>query len=108
MLWIRPIVTSGSVTSGSPPGLGYGADRIYNLSINRPRPYIFTHAEARGGTIELALTKTSRRHARIEPATGTELAELQTWDTFFSNVLSPQEQRDLQALHDNSWHGRFG
>lgn len=101
MVWIRPIITGGSS-----PEPGHGADRIYNLSVNRRRALTITNARVSNGALELDLS--SRQHARIEPASGTGLAELQAWDTFFYNVLTPQEQNALEALQEDSWHGRFG
>jgi hypothetical protein len=39
---------------------------------------------------------------------GHELKILQRWDDFTLNILTAEEERDLDRLDAGSWYGRFG
>jgi hypothetical protein len=100
VLWLRP-VTGGTQTTG-PAGLP-----VFNLSLCRRRGLAFTTATIdQDGNIILALR--GGQTATIQPATDCELATLNRWDDFTLNILTAEEELDLDRLDTDSWHGRFG
>ncbi|MGA5442507.1 hypothetical protein ACPCKW_23725 [Streptomyces griseoincarnatus] len=96
VIWIRPLV--GGHTS---PELGF----VFNLNQARRRALEWTeaHLDDNGDVI---MQLRSGETARIQPAAGDELVTLEHWDDFL-NRLTREEERQLAALEDDSWHGQF-
>lgn len=99
VLWIRPVL-------GGYPSAAPGGEYVFNLSISRRRAITWTDAavEENGDVI---LTLEGGQTATIQPAAGAELEELRRWDDFTLNILTTEEERDLDLLQADSWHGRF-
>jgi hypothetical protein len=98
VLWIRPI---HSGTAAGPAGLP-----VFSLSVCRRRGLAFTRATvSRDG--DVVLTLASGQRAIIQPAAGPDLETLKLWDEFTLNVLSAEEELDLDRLNGDSWYGRF-
>jgi hypothetical protein len=96
LIWIRPLV-GGAET----PDLGY----VFNLSMTRRRALRWTHAcVADNGDVVLELE--SGETARIQPAEGEQLSDVQRWDRF-TDRLTREEEAALDRLDADSWHGRF-
>lgn len=96
LIWIRPLV--GGQTS---PDLGF----VFNLNQARRRALEWTeaHLDAIGDVI---IQLRSGEMARIQPAEGEALTTLELWDDFLSR-LTREEEQQLAALEDDSWHGQF-
>ncbi|MBC7267460.1 hypothetical protein ACF09G_32095 [Streptomyces albogriseolus] len=96
VIWIRPLV--GGQAS---PDLGF----VFNLNQTRRHALAWTeaHLDANGDVI---MQLRSGETARIQPAEGDELAKLERWDDFL-NRLTREEEQQLAALEDDSWHGQF-
>ncbi len=100
VLWLRPVL--GETTAPGPAGLP-----VFNLSLCRRRGLAFTTATVdQDGNVILALR--GGQAATIQPATGRQLATLHLWDDFTLNILTAEEELDLDRLDADSWHGRFG
>ena len=84
-----------------------GGMQAWNLSVCRRRGLAFTDAivDEHGDVI---MRLRSGQTAVIQPAAGRELEILNRWDDFTLNVLSAEEERDLDRLDTDSWYGRFG
>jgi hypothetical protein len=96
LIWIRPLV-GGSST----PDLGY----VFNLNVARRRALHWTEGRLDdNGDVVLHLV--SGEIARIQPAEGEQLAELQRWDHFLDR-LTREEETALARLDADSWHGQF-
>jgi hypothetical protein len=101
VLWIRPVIGDGIPASEA------GGMPAWNLSVCRRRGLAFTDATvSEHGDVILRLR--SGQTAVIQPAAGRELEILNQWDDFTLNVLSAEEERDLDRLDTDSWYGRFG
>jgi hypothetical protein len=100
LLWIRPVLGG---TPSPEPGGGY----VFNLSLSRRRGLAYTSARIDENG-DLVLVLRSGQGATIQPAAGRELEELQRWDDFTLNVLTAEEEADLDRLDGDSWYGRFG
>ncbi|WSM44670.1 hypothetical protein OIE78_34440 (plasmid) [Streptomyces cellulosae] len=96
VIWIRPLV-GGQASSD----LGF----VFNLNQTRRHALAWTeaHLDANGDVI---MQLRSGETARIQPAEGDELAKLERWDDFL-NRLTREEEQQLAALEDDSWHGQF-
>ncbi|MEU0489979.1 hypothetical protein ABZ249_12180 [Nocardiopsis sp. NPDC006139] len=94
VLWIRPIVPGEKA-----PGTG---ETIHDLSVCRRRSLSWTGLEVHEN--QVIFTLATGQVARIEPAQGRELAELQSWDLFVLG-LSQEEERYLDDLDADSWWG---
>lgn len=96
LIWIRPLI--GGQTS---PDLGL----VFNLNQTRRRALEWTevHLDDNGDVI---MQLRSGETARIQPAEGEALAKLEHWDDFL-NRLNREEEQQLAALEDDSWHGQF-
>ncbi|MCX4481832.1 hypothetical protein OOK44_36255 [Streptomyces cellulosae] len=96
VIWIRPLV--GGQDSSD---LGF----VFNLNQTRRHALAWTeaHLDANGDVI---MQLRSGETARIQPAEGDELAKLERWDDFL-NRLTREEEQQLAALEDDSWHGQF-
>ncbi|MFC6600482.1 hypothetical protein [Kitasatospora paranensis] len=103
LLWIRPVVGGG-------PSPDHEFGYVFNLSLARRRALHWHTAGVDGrGRIVLRLAASGGgegQTARIEPASGAELEELERWDTFV-DLLSPKEEQALEELAEDSWSGRF-
>ena len=100
LLWIHPVL--GGYPSPEPDGW-----YLFNLSISRRRGLAYTAAcVSENGDVVLDLR--GGQIARIQPAVGRELDELQRWDEFTLNVLTAEEEAALDRLDTDSWYGRFG
>jgi hypothetical protein len=100
VLWLRPVL--GGARCPEPDG-----SYIFNLSLSRRRGLTYSSARIdESGDVVLALH--SRQIATIQPAAGIELEELQRWDDFTLNILTAEEETDLDRLDTDSWYGRFG
>jgi len=100
VLWLRPVL--GGTQSPEP-----GGSYVFNLSLSRRRGLAYSSARIdENGDIVLALR--GGQVARIQPAAGRELEELRRWDDFTLNILTAEEETDLDRLETDSWYGRFG
>jgi hypothetical protein len=100
VLWLRPVL--GGARSPEPGGW-----YVFNLSLSRRRGLAYDSARIdENGDVILVLR--GGQIARIQPAAGRELEELQRWDDFTLNVLTAEEEADLDRLDADSWYGRFG
>jgi hypothetical protein len=100
VLWLRPV--PGGTQAPGAAGLP-----VFNLSLCRRRGLAFTAATIdQDGNVILALR--GGQTATIQPATGRQLATLHLWDDFTLNILTAEEELDLDRLATDSWHGRFG
>jgi hypothetical protein len=78
-------------------------------SIPVTRSVVFPGQRHFGALSGVAATALDRNlTAVIQPAVGRELEILQRWDDFTLNVLTAEEERDLDHLDTDSWSGRFG
>lgn len=101
VLWLRPVLGSGT------PAAESGGLPAFNLSVCRRRGFAIaeTALDEHG---YLVLTLRGGQTALIQPATDRELETLNRWDEFVLNVLTAEEERDLDRLDTDSWYGRFG
>ena len=99
LLWVRPVL-GGAVAAE------LGGAYVFNLSVNRRRGLLFTRA--RLDDDDVVLTLASGQTARIQPAHGRSLEELQRWDDFTLTILTVGEEAELARLDTDSWYGRFG
>jgi hypothetical protein len=99
MLWLRPVL--GGTPSPDPSGW-----YVFNLSISRRRALAYSSASIDENG-DVVLTLLSGQVATIQPAAGRELEELQRWDDFTLNILTAEEEADLDRLDADSWYGRF-
>jgi hypothetical protein len=101
VVWVRPVV------GGYRPERGAGAP-----------PYAFSLNEARARALgplekmtvvgeELVIITGAGQEARIRQAGPESMAELERWDAFFYNVLSVQEQLELDEVAGDSYWGEW-
>lgn len=95
-IWIRPILGGYQQDEGTP---------AFNLGLARRRALTYTKVDLDGDGVVFHLA--SGQTAHIQPATGTELAELCRWDRFYLATLTQEETEALDELAEDSWHGRF-
>jgi hypothetical protein len=100
VLWLRPVV------GGYRPPAGEGMPP-YAFSLNAARPRGLLPTDVRREGENLVLQLSSGQQARIRPAGGEALAELQRWDTFYYLELTAQEEAALDALWGDSYVGRW-
>lgn len=104
ILWIRPVHAGGATGD---PDVPYA----FNLSRARPVGLSVVRGEAGpDGAVVLELhgpADGGAPVARIEPAAGSALQELQRWDSFVAS-LSAEDRAALDALDSDSWHGAYG
>ena len=96
LIWVRPLV-GGAETAD----LGY----VFNLNIARRRALRWENgALEKNGDVVLHLA--TGEVARIQPADGEQLADVQRWDRF-TDRLTSEEEAALDRLDADSWHGQF-
>jgi hypothetical protein len=100
ILWLRPVVGGYRPVpeNGVPP-------YAFSLAAARRRGLLPTEARRDGEDLVFELNTGQR--ARIRPARGEALAELQRWDSFYYVVLTAGEEADLDALWADSDIGRW-
>jgi hypothetical protein len=96
VLWLRPLAPSVRGADGTP---------VFNLSDCRRRGLHLHAARLDGDALVLDLVGGQR--ARIEPVDADNRAELDRWDTFTLARLTAEEEATLDALAEDSWHGRY-
>jgi hypothetical protein len=100
-VWVRPVVG------------GYKPERVVGNPL-----YAFSLNEARARGLsplermtmvgeELVILTGAGQEAHIRQARPETMAELERWDAFFYNVLSPQEQAELDAVVGDSYWGEW-
>ena len=100
ILWLRPVV------GGYRPVPGEGAPP-YAFSLNAARPRGLLPTDVCREREDLVFELNSGQRARIRPASGENLAELQRWDTFYYLTLTAEEEAALDALWGDSYLGRW-
>jgi len=95
IVWIRPLVGGEELPD---------EDYIFHLAQARRRALAWVGAQVQDGAVVLQLS--SGQVARVEPATGAELVELQRWDDFTSRLTGDQ-LAELIQLREDSWQGPF-
>jgi len=96
-LWLRPL---------TPAVDGGDGTTVFALNQCRRRALNFTavHVDPDG---ELLFDLHDGQRARIRPAHGHVMEHLNAWDTFVGARLSAAEETALDALAEDSWHGRY-
>jgi hypothetical protein len=96
LIWIRPVV--GHVDALSHPP-------AFSLSVARRRGLQFVTVHEDGH--DLVFTLASGDTAHVTRATGPMLADLHAWDSWVYTALTADEERALDALDADSWHGQW-
>ena len=100
-LWIRPVV------GGYEPERAVGAP-VYAFSLNEARARGLSPLENMAVVgEELVVLTGAGQEAHIRQAGPTTMPELERWDAFFYNVLSAQEQLELDEVVGDSYWGEW-
>ncbi|HEV2811307.1 MAG TPA: hypothetical protein VGV93_13035 [Acidimicrobiales bacterium] len=100
-LWIRPVV------GGYEPERAVGAP-VYAFSLNEARARGLSPLENIAVVGEELVVRTGAgQEAHIRRAGPTTMPELERWDAFFYNVLSAQEQLELDEVVGDSYWGEW-
>lgn len=98
-VWVRPVV--GGYRPQGP------AMPEYAFSLDTARPRALCPVSVRREGPELILELDSGQVGRIRPAGSETLPELQRWDTFYYNVLTAEEEAELDRLWGDSYLGQW-
>ena len=100
-LWIRPVV------GGYEPERGVGAP-VYAFSLNEARVRGLSPLENMAVVgEELVMLTGAAQEAHIRRAGPETMPELERWDAFYYNVLSAQEQLELDEVVGDSYWGEW-
>jgi hypothetical protein len=96
-VWVRPVV-------GGYRPQGW-TEYVFSLDAARPRALCPVSVRREGPDLVLQLS--SGQVGRIRPAGPETLPELQRWDTFYYNVLTAEQESELDALWGDSYLGEW-